>query len=339
VNNKKSELLDISVILATFNRANDLSRTLEKLAQTDRGDLLVNFVIVDNGSTDKTKEIINSFLNRIRIKYLFEPRNGKNIALNTALNSCELGKIVVFIDDDVDVDRDWLTAISTICERWPNHEVFGGKIEVIFPVKKVPQWAKDPFISSFNFARHDYSKYECIYDSRHAPFGPNYWVRSSVFNNKRRFNEIVGPRQKNRIMGSESTFLFQLVKEGYQIVYSPKAIVKHRVQKRNMYLIEMLKRAYRQGRGQAYYFGKPILIPENLGYSRILDQMQLNNKNRIDRLKRNYLINYYYLFIKFQLIEVVKALIYLKNGNKITVIPKRLIELGQLIESIKFYKR
>ena len=51
-----SQYSDISVVIATHNRAEILRQTLESMAKLNRDNLSVEFVIVDNNSTDRTKE-------------------------------------------------------------------------------------------------------------------------------------------------------------------------------------------------------------------------------------------------------------------------------------------
>ena len=121
----KEGALDISVIIATYNRAEILRGALQSMAGLDREGISVEFVVVDNKSTDNTKEVIESFKQRLPIKYLFEERAGKSFALNKVLNEVPLGKIVVFTDDDIVANNNWLVAISEICKQWPDHSVFG----------------------------------------------------------------------------------------------------------------------------------------------------------------------------------------------------------------------
>src|SRR4030043_788366 len=132
---------DITVIIGTYNRAQELARTLEGMAKAEKRGLSVEFVVVDNGSIDETKSVADSFSERIPIHYIFEGRSGKNRPLNTALENCSLGEIVVFTDDDVDVSPDWLISIRQVTNRWSNHSVFGGGINVVFPNEKIPTGA------------------------------------------------------------------------------------------------------------------------------------------------------------------------------------------------------
>jgi glycosyltransferase involved in cell wall biosynthesis len=240
--------LDVSVLIATYNRAEILRQTLESMTHLDRDELLVEFVVVDNNSSDNTKEVIESFAGKLPIRYLFEPRPGKNCALNKALNEVPLGQLVVFTDDDVKPREDWLKAIITITNRWPGYNVFGGKIFLILPYNPVPKWVGDPSIPHSGLAAHDYADTECVYARTRYPNGPNFWVRREVFTGGRTFNETVGPRPRNYIMGSESFFLVQLEADGFRIVYSPQAVVGHRIRPEQLTLSHIRKRAFRSGR-------------------------------------------------------------------------------------------
>jgi len=306
---------DISVIIATYNRAQDLSKTLESMVRTDKSGLTVEFIIVDNGSTDQTKSVVDSFSDRISIHYIFEARSGKNRALNTALEKCELGKIVVFTDDDVDVSPDWLVSIRSVCDRWPNHAVFGGRINVVFPVEKVPEWASDPYLSSLCFAHHDYSDKECIYGTHMTPYGPNFWVRQEVFDDGRRYDEVIGPCPTNRIMGSETSFLIALLKDNYEIIYSPTAVVGHRVQPKTLKFSSICQRGYRLGRGEAHYLGLPA---QNL----------LRNHFLLWLLYRNGSIIWYFF-------KVIASFIFSKKEQRRSSVVNKLQGLGYRVEAVR----
>jgi len=251
--------IDISVIIPTYNRASDLYRTLEGMANCQRGNLRVEFVVVDNGSTDQTKQVVDSYSSRLATRYLFEARSGKSRALNTALETVELGDIVVFTDDDVDPSREWLVSIFSTCERWPQHSVFGGGIDISFPDEKVPKWALDPAISAGAFGYHNYCSHECIYENRLTPYGANFWLRKEVLGNGRRFSEAIGPYPNGMILGEDILFLARLLDDGFEIVYSPSAVVIHRVRPEMLNLHKIYRRAYQAGRGDTRVTSLPHL--------------------------------------------------------------------------------
>ena len=268
-----SNSLDVTVLIPTHNRAEELRRTLVKMKAVHVRSLSVEFVIIDNGSTDNTRSIVASFSEGLPIRYLFESRPGKNCALNFALVEAPIGEIVVFTDDDIDPDPNWLNAIVDISKRWPKHSVFGGRINVVWPHDSIPEWAKDPHIQMLGFTAHNISDCECVYDERSFPFGPNFWVRRHIIADGLRFDESIGPRPKNRIMGSESSFLLRLRGHGYEFVYSPHSIVGHRIQPETLTAIGIWRRAYRLGRGFSHYLGIP-------------DMEQLKKHSLMWRLKR-----------------------------------------------------
>ena len=102
-----------SIIVPAHNSEKTLEQCLKSVLLQDG----INFevIVVDNKSTDKTKEIIEK-LQRAdkRIKYVFEPRQGRGAARNAGINSAK-GEIIAMTDSDCVVPKNWLkTLISPI---------------------------------------------------------------------------------------------------------------------------------------------------------------------------------------------------------------------------------
>ncbi len=247
--------MNISVIIATYNRSSELRKTLEALLSTRRDGLSLNIIIVDNGSTDNTMDVVHAFMHQLDVIYLFDPIRGKSHALNFAIDHSSLGDIIVFTDDDVEPSIDWLIEICASCQRWPYHLVFGGRINAIFPFSTVPQWAskQDPFINSFAFAVHHVAQKDCIYSPKQQPFGPNFWLRKEILDKGYRFDERIGPG--TGIMSEDTLFLLRLARDGYSIIYAPKAVVGHRIRPELLKLTNILSRAFSFGRSHPYLFG------------------------------------------------------------------------------------
>lgn len=245
---------DITVIWSTYNRAPVLRQTLEAMQALDRDGLDVEFVVVDNNSDDATKEVIEEFAALMPLNHLFEPQAGKNKALNRALAEVELGELVVFTDDDVVPAKDWLKAVSAIANRWPKISVFGGKIDLIWPDQKIPDWAlNNEIIQRWAYSRHDFGDGEHVYEKGMYPFGANFWVRRQVFADGRRYDEGIGPQAgKTFKMGSETSLLQSLEGDGYKILYAPSAVVGHQVQVFQLDENSVRRRAFRLGLGRAH---------------------------------------------------------------------------------------
>ena len=96
----------ITVILCTLNRCQSLAETLESIAISTLPDSVDwEILVVDNNSTDHTREVVEEFGRRYpdRFRYIFEPRPGKSYALNAGIREAQ-GEILAFTDDDVTVE-------------------------------------------------------------------------------------------------------------------------------------------------------------------------------------------------------------------------------------------
>jgi glycosyltransferase involved in cell wall biosynthesis len=100
--------MDVSIIIATANRASDLCRTLASFAEVERPGA-VELLVVDNHSTDDTRQVVEAAVARFPfpVRYLFEPEAGKYAALNTGIRAAS-GRIIGATDDDARFERDWL---------------------------------------------------------------------------------------------------------------------------------------------------------------------------------------------------------------------------------------
>ena len=87
----------ISVVIPTHNRASFLKKAIESVLRQSYTNLEV--IIVDDNSTDNTKEVVNSYKDK-RIKYIVHDKNkGGAVARNTGIIA-STGDIVAFLDDD-----------------------------------------------------------------------------------------------------------------------------------------------------------------------------------------------------------------------------------------------
>ncbi|HOW58725.1 MAG TPA: glycosyltransferase family A protein [Candidatus Omnitrophota bacterium] len=117
--------LKISVIIVTFNRATMLEDALSSLVQQVR--FPDEVVVVDNGSSDHTREVIKHFEEELPIKYIFENKKGIPVARNTGILNAT-GDIVVFTDDDCVADKKWLHHLELPFLRDPAIGMVGGEI-------------------------------------------------------------------------------------------------------------------------------------------------------------------------------------------------------------------
>ena len=95
-----------SVVIATYNRADDLRETLKSLAGL-QPDGPWEVIVVDNNSPDDTRAVVIAKPRRRsprRCRYLFEREQGRSPALNCGIRAAA-GDIIATTDDDVRVPR------------------------------------------------------------------------------------------------------------------------------------------------------------------------------------------------------------------------------------------
>jgi glycosyltransferase involved in cell wall biosynthesis len=125
----------ISLLIATWNGALTLGRTLEAMTRLEPPEAGHEIIVVDNASTDDTPRIIDGFRDRLPLIHLTEERRGKAHALNTAIETAR-GDFLVFTDDDVIPDPGWLRAYEEAAREHPDYGFFIGQIR--------HDWARPP---------------------------------------------------------------------------------------------------------------------------------------------------------------------------------------------------
>ncbi|WP_406629855.1 glycosyltransferase family 2 protein [Ornithobacterium rhinotracheale] len=102
----------ISILTPTYNRANLLARVFESLqSQTDKD---FEWIIVDDGSTDNTDELIKTFKsNGFELSYYKKLNGGKHTALNFGVQKAK-GDFIIMLDSDDELPND---AVSTVLEK------------------------------------------------------------------------------------------------------------------------------------------------------------------------------------------------------------------------------
>lgn len=87
----------VSIIIPTFNKSDYLDLTLASFCNQTYKDFEI--IVVDDGSTDSTKEVVNHYKDKIKLMYLFHENQGRAISRNVGiLNSG--GDYIIFNDDD-----------------------------------------------------------------------------------------------------------------------------------------------------------------------------------------------------------------------------------------------
>ena len=94
--------MKLAILTATYNRANLLSRLYESILNNLNDDIDVEWLIMDDGSIDDTKKVVQNLMeqNRFEIKYFFQENQGKMKAINSLIEVVESDLIIECDSDD-----------------------------------------------------------------------------------------------------------------------------------------------------------------------------------------------------------------------------------------------
>jgi glycosyltransferase involved in cell wall biosynthesis len=240
----------ISVAVCTFNRAHVVRGALDSLfLQTLRGDRF-EIVIVDNGSNDDTRLVIEEYQGRtVEVRYVWEPRPGIAHARNRAAQEAR-GEYLAFLDDDAWAEPDWLSML----------------VESVCTVKPEPACVVGPVILEWEGGRPGWfpSKFEpllCSYDMgpKGHFLGPhgyllttNVLMRREVLLGLGGFRTYLG-RERGKLLGGEDNEICQrILGAGYGVYYAPTARVHHGVPRERQSERYLMRRVFWDGASQPF---------------------------------------------------------------------------------------
>lgn len=237
----------ITVLIATRNRAAILGRVLDAYTAVSPPINGWELILVDNGSTDHTPEMVQQFTGRLPLRYLVELNVGKSYAVNTGLSRAA-GDLIVFSDDDILPSPQWLVAYRDAADTHLHYDIFGGPVELTWPFTP-PAWAvHDKRIAGACFITTNP-------DLRAGPYsgwvpGGNFAVRRRLIDMGHGFDPAFGPQAGSFAMGNETEFVMRLNGLGYHSWWIETATTRHIVRPEQVRMEWMLARAIRTGRGE-----------------------------------------------------------------------------------------
>lgn len=120
--------MKISILTSTYNRANELSKVYESLLKnksTLNSNVSFEWLIMDDGSTDNTKDVVQKFVdeNKIEIKYFYHKNKGKMESINE-LVEIATGDLMFTCDSDDYLTDNALNVISKNYEKYKNENIY-----------------------------------------------------------------------------------------------------------------------------------------------------------------------------------------------------------------------
>lgn len=115
--------MKISVLTPTYNRANLLERLYKSIVQNSKYGVDIEWLIMDDGSTDKTEDVVQKYKeeNVIDIRYCHQENQGKMTAINNLVEKTD-GDLIIECDSDDYFTEDAFKIIKDEYEKNKNNK-------------------------------------------------------------------------------------------------------------------------------------------------------------------------------------------------------------------------
>ena len=220
-------MIRLSLVIATYNRAEQLMVTLGSVAMQSAETTTWECIVVDNNSADDTRQRVEAFQRKhsdLNIRYIFEPNQGLSHARNAGIMASH-GDIVAFIDDDEHIVKDFITAYIDLFDQHPDAMAAGGEIIAEYPTGR-PRWmsryTERPIANPMSFGDR-----VRLFPSGRIPGGGNMAMRRRLFDSVGMFNTSLGRTGKRLLGGEESDLFERIANSGYRVYYVPRAVMYH----------------------------------------------------------------------------------------------------------------
>ena len=259
-----SDIPFVSVIMSTYNRGPLLEDAIGTvLSQRPAITPSFELIVVDNNSTDHTREIVMERFarNDSRVRYLFERRQGLSYARNAGIHAAR-APLIAFVDDDVRAQPDWVASVVRAFEQHPETDMVGGRVLPLWP-SPPPAWlTRDHWTP---LALVDYGDAPVAITSEHpiCLVGANLSFRRLVFDEVGTFATDF-QRVKDGIGSLEDhEFLLRFLRTGRTGLYDPRIVVHAEIQ------ADRLRRAYHRRWHTGHGHFHALLRSERMEWTRI----------------------------------------------------------------------
>jgi len=214
----------ITVAIPTYNRARLLRQTLAGVTRQDFPADRYEVIVIDNNSRDDTRDAVAAFAAaRPAPRYVLEIRPGANHARNRGIAE-STGKIVIFADDDILVEPDWLRQLVApfAADATGKIGAVGGEVISVFP-EGCPAWIRD--FHGPQALRADLGPTR----ADQVPMSANLAFRRDILLQLGMFDTSVTRQGRRAFSSDENVLIRRLWRAGYEVWFAPAARVLHQM--------------------------------------------------------------------------------------------------------------
>ena len=235
----------VSAVVCTLNRAAHLQKAIHSLVHQSLPKEMYEIIIVDNGSTDGTKAVVEEFSQFDNLRYIHQPITGLSQARNSGWQNAQ-GEYIAYMDDDAIACTEWLDRIVAAFETvQPQPASVGGKVTPIWEVER-PAWL--PKQNEDALALVDWGA-KPIFSIEQPPHlvGCNVAYRRQILQECGGFSTSLGRKGTNLLSNDENIIRSYIRKHNLGIYYDPEICVQHCIPAERLIKRWFYRRAFWQG--------------------------------------------------------------------------------------------
>ena len=237
--------LRITVAVITFNRSSFLRETLAGLVRQNYPAGCWELLVIDNNSTDDTREVVSSFLAATPSpRWILEERAGLDFGRNRAIDEAH-GEVIALVDDDILMEPDWLAQLVAPFsgQTPPPVGVVGGEVVPIFP-DGIPEWLKG------THRPLKFRKDPGPLPPGQAPMGANFAFPKWVLERFGKFDTHLDRKGAALFGGGDSEMIRRIRAGGLEAWFVPGAKVLHQIPAARLTLRYALRHAFDSARSR-----------------------------------------------------------------------------------------
>jgi len=212
-------VVDITIVVATYNRAPMLRKALASLVQLETGGKFsYDILVIDDGSTDDTAAVVKGFTDStpgLSMTYVYQENLGQSLALNKGAALAQ-GNWLAFFDDDQWAEPRWLAELYRVAQE-KEADCVGGAVSLDLP-ESLP-------LELGTITRRTLSEKVPRANSRNSSVKENIGsgnalIRRSVFKQVGNFDFVFR-------CGYDTDLFWRVEKGGFRLACAPDAIIHH----------------------------------------------------------------------------------------------------------------